>query len=93
MKHFMIDKEIQYSFKEKNETLYLFHSKYGPWVDSIKGKVAAKLLNTGNNYVIDFSDGKTVELDYSQSVELMILLNEAEKDVKINSLNLVKEKK
>jgi len=91
MKYFLCDSEVQYSMRSKNNIIYLFASKLGQWVSSYKGKVAAKITNSGNGYVVDFHGGKTIELDYSQSVELMLLLKEAEKHVKFDVLKVVKE--
>lgn len=57
-------------------SLKLFYSGLDSgWSAKCKGKLAAKLTNTGDGFVIKV-DGKTLELDYAQAELLQTLLNE-----------------
>ena len=55
------------------------------WTDKVRGKIAAKLKDHGNGVTVKFMGSKKIELDYSQLVEMMILLQYYNEDSDISN--------
>jgi hypothetical protein len=62
---------------EVNDThVVLRHSNVdSQWTPKVKGETAVELHDDGNGATVVFKDGKSIQLDYSQVVELRALLN------------------
>lgn len=67
--------ELFVSDRKHNETIIkmIYSMKDDGWSDKVKGKQAASLKDNGNGVSIRMGK-KTINLDYSEMVELLLLL-------------------
>lgn len=80
--------------REINDTSVIIrHSKYGSWTEGPgqKGAVSAKAYDDGNGVLISELDNNKakIRLDYSEAVELYMLLNELVRNTKLTSIKRI----
>ena len=64
---------IEYVAKTKDNKISLNYSNGDQWTDLVRGKNIGKIKDTGNEIKINFKDDY-VEVDYSDFIELFVLL-------------------
>lgn len=86
-KQIFIDGEYQYSLAQQENMTMLYYSEDECWASQYRGQFVLGLENTGNDFKIV---GKKDRIDYSEAVELLILLS-AVKENKIEIFEKIKE--
>lgn len=72
-KYIVTDGESTYDATVSKTTVTLLHSTLDKtWTNP--GSFASKLFSTGNGLIITFDSGDTIELDYCEAYEMMVLL-------------------
>lgn len=66
--------DCNYLYVSEKDTHTLLYDYDDTWVDEIKGTVAMRLIDTGNDVV--FNQREKNRLDYSELAELKFLLNQ-----------------
>lgn len=76
MKQIFLEEEHSYDYELVDNTHYLHHSKSEIWQSNVRGSKVLSILDDGNCLNIRFhgADKLKGRLNYSQSVELEILL-------------------
>jgi len=75
--YLQIDKDgnSNYSYKTSKGYAKLFYSRSGNWTLPFKGKLAAKLEDTGDLFKVTFKSGREVTLDVCELHELQWLVD------------------
>lgn len=66
--------EVDYIAEMIDENITLKHSKSESWNKSTRDTKILDLVDDGNGIKIDFQEGKTFELDYSEFLELYAVM-------------------
>lgn len=82
MKAIFVDKEHSYNLVEQERMTMLYYSENECWNSHTRGQFVLGLENTGNDFKIVSGLSKKNRIDYSEAVELLILLS-AVKESKI----------
>ena len=77
VKNYLNSEELnhQYNIIKNDKELILMTSNDNEWVETWRNKKVAKLNDTGNELEIKIEGLKTIILDYSQALQLQILLS------------------
>jgi len=81
-KQVFVDGEHQYSLAQQERMTMLYYSENECWNSRTRGQFVLGLENTGNDFKIVSGLSKKNRIDYSEAVELLILLS-AVKESKI----------
>jgi len=86
--------DAAYKADVEEDTVHIRHEGSG-WAEKVRGKAAGMLVDNGEGLYIKFDEGEAIELDYSQAVEMRILLqlNNSERQfkTKFDKYKLVEE--
>jgi hypothetical protein len=90
MKAILIEGNHEYNLIEQENFIMLYYSESEHWNSNTKGQLALGLENDGNGFKIIGGLAKKNRIDYSESIELLILLS-AVKESKIEIFEKVEE--
>jgi hypothetical protein len=81
------DTSSMYEFVESGDEIIMkFYENDSQWAEHVRGKKAVTMKDTGDGVNIKFRNSKSkIELDYSQLVELMMLLKFHNEDSDLQS--------
>lgn len=82
MKAIFFEGNHEYNLVEQERMTMLYYSESKHWNSNIRGQLALGLENDGNGYKIVGGLAKKGRLNYSESVEFLVLLS-AVKDYKL----------
>ena len=74
---------------------YLFttlkYSNNANWADTIVGTIASSIQDTGDELILKISGLKQIKLDYSQALQMLVLLlNNSQEKIEIRESILIK---
>jgi hypothetical protein len=78
-KQVFVEGEHCYSLAQQENLTMLYYSESESWNSHTRGQLALGLENTGNDFKIIGGLAKKNRVDYSESVELLILLSAVKK--------------
>lgn len=76
----LVDFNHDFDLIEEKECMFLNRSNSNTWREELKGTIAAKLIDDGNDITIEFEDREPIRFLYHQAEELFILLSQCKWD-------------